>query len=536
MKAKVRVDHEQVVAAVNPMIFGQFIEHLGRCIYGGICDPGHPQSDKAGFRLDVIEKIKELNPPILRWPGGNFVSAYHWFDGVGPKDKRPRRQELAWGTVESNQFGTHEFIDLCRRINTEPYICVNLGWGTPEEAVNWLEYCNVKEGSHYAGLRKQNGATEPFGVKYWGLGNELYGTWQHGHCEAEEYAHKAAETAKMMKRLDDEVKFTWCGANNVDWDRRVLDYVYRKNYGLLADYFSLHRYDGCPTYYGTLLGAMDFEADIVALKGLINSIWKQYHPTKLPTIAVDEWNVWYRTLDEKPETSKYLRQGEGRLEELYNLRDAIYAGSALNMFIRHADRVTMANMAQMVNVIAPIYVTSKGSYYQPIFFPLKYYRQLHRPIAVSTHVRSDTLKITKEFEQSQVQKHADVVPGLWRAPGLRHGWQTHWQGKEFPLVDVAATRTHDGREMTISMVNRHDMEAIEVDMNLLDYAPRAARQVLISGPDPMGYMVIPSGPTVNDNDYNPEACTVMERAIEKISSRFTVEIPAHSIVILTLTS
>ncbi len=536
MAAKVRVDIERVCAQVDPMIYGQFIEHMGRAIYGGVYDPGNPLSDAEGFRRDVLAKIGELAPPVLRWPGGNFCSGYHWLDGVGPRERRPSRAELAWQTVESNQFGTHEFIALCRKIGAEPYICVNMGWGTPEEAVNWLEYCNSDADTFYASLRRKNGAKHPFGVIYWGLGNEIYGTWQHGHCEPEEYAHKAAETAKMMKRLDPHVRFIFCGANDFDWDRRVLEYLYRKGYASLVNYISLHRYDGCPTYYGALFATMDFEHDIVACKGLLAEIAKRYHPPSLPKIAFDEWNVWFRKTGDRQIAARYMREGEDLLEEFYNLRDALYVGSVLNIFIRNSDVVTMANMAQLVNVIAPIFATPQGSYRQPIFFPLKYYRAMHRELALDVYVESDTIVITPELEAEQWQRYEFEIPPHWKDIDLHsQPWAKRgWYGREFPLIDVAATRSKDSKKVVLSIVNRHERDDQQVEVNLFDYAPTTGQTITITGPEPTGYMLRASGPNVVDNEYDEGACTVVKSELKHVGSCFSLAIPAHSLTIVSL--
>ncbi len=182
--ALVKVDLARRLGVIDPKMYGMFIEHLGRCIYGGIYEAGSPLSDEHGFRQDVLEAVRRLRPPLLRWPGGNFVSNYHWLDGVGPKERRPVRAELAWNTTETNQVGTNEFMQYCRLLNTEPYLCVNLGTGTIEEAANWVEYCNRPVGTSYADLRAEHGYTEPHKVTYWGLGNELYGDWQIGHKTA----------------------------------------------------------------------------------------------------------------------------------------------------------------------------------------------------------------------------------------------------------------------------------------------------------------------------------------------------------------
>jgi alpha-N-arabinofuranosidase len=513
------------------MIFGQFLEHIGRAIYGGVYEPGNPLSDKDGFRLDVLEKIQELATPILRWPGGNFVSAYHWMDGIGPRANRPKRMELAWETVETNQFGTHDFIELCRRLGTEPYLSVNLGWGTPEESVNWLEYCNAKTDTAYANLRRTNGANEPFGVKYWGLGNEIYGTWQHGHCEPQEYAHKAAETAKMMRKMDASTRFIFCGANNTDWDYQVLDYLFRKGYDSLVDYLSLHRYDSGAGYYDVLIKTLDFENDVRGLEGILAMLEKKYSLRKHAMISIDEWNIWYRKTGDRTTASKYFRQGEDLLEEFYNLRDALYFGCSLNMFIRHADRVKMANVAQTVNVIAPIIATPKGSYYQPTFFPLKYYRRMHQALVLDVNVETDNLTMTRELEESErTNFFAKEMPPHWEG----YAWPKSWYGRELPLVDAAATRSEDGRTVTISLVNRHKDDAQPVEIDLFDFKPRTGCQVTITGPDPMGYMLSPSGPGVSDIDYHPEACTAKETSLNPSSGKWTIEVPPHAIVLVTV--
>ncbi len=540
MKSKIRIDVERVKGNVSPMIFGQFIEHMGRAIYGGVYEEGNPLSDKDGFRLDVIEKIKELSPPVLRWPGGNFASGYHWMDGIGPKENRPKKLELAWQTIESNRFGTDEFIELCRRIKSEPYICANLGWGSPEEATNWLEYCNADTDTYFANLRRENGADKPFDVKYWGLGNEIYGSWQHGHCEPEEYAHKAAEAAKMMKRTEYmgasvPIKFIVCGANNFDWDRRVLEYFYKKNYAELVDFISLHRYDSGPDYYRVLLGTIDFEHNIVACKGLIEELKKHYRTNKLPKIAFDEWNVWYKTTGERRIAKKYFRQGEDLLDELYCLRDALYVGSALNIFIRHCDIVEMANMAQLVNVIAPIFATPKESYRQPIFFPLKYYRAMHKELSLDINVISEQIAFDEKLLEEQVRKYEHNVPLHWKDSNieLRDSLKPYL-GRSLSVIDASATRSSDGKSIVVSIVNRDEDSNREVEIDLLDFAPRSGKRVVITGDEPMGTSIVPSGSSISDNDYNERACFVRESMMDKVSSRFTVELPAHSILLMEL--
>ena len=531
MKADIRIDSKKITGQVSPMIFGQFIEHMGRAIYGGIYEPGNPLSDKNGFRVDVIEKIKELNPPILRWPGGNFSSGYHWMDGIGPVDKRPVKMELAWETIETNQFGTHEFMQLCERIDTEPYVAVNLGWGTSEEAVNWLEYCNSNKDTYYANLRKQNKMEKSFDVKYWGLGNEIYGTWQHGHCEAEEYAAKSVETAKMMKKMDPEIRFIFCGANNSEWDRKVLDYLYKNGYASLVDYISLHRYDGGPGYYKTLLSTMDFERNVTAVEGLISMIENTYPGMHLPSIAVDEWNVWYRKSCDRRTAEKYFRKGENLLEEFYSLTDALYVGSVLNTFIRHCNTVKIANMAQMVNVIAPIWTTREGSFYQPIFFPMKYYRAWHNEHALDVTVESEKLTANTDIEQEEKERYGQYLPVHWENSDDAWKWPRHWFSKNFSYIDAAGTISSDRKKITVSIVNRHRDMDCKINLEIFGFCPQNCSRVLITGSEPMAAALMPGGDDISQTIHNPETCVVKEKTENNVRDK-NLEIPAHSILML----
>ncbi len=321
---RVRIDAGEITARVNPMIFGQFIEHLGRCIYGGIYEEDSPLSDERGFRKDVLSAVKRLNPPVLRWPGGNFVSSYHWEDGVGPKDQRPRRFDTAWFAVEPNRFGTNECMAYCRAIGDEPYLCINLGTGTIEEAANWVEYCNGTSDTYYANLRRKHGYREPHNVKYWGLGNEIYGTWQAGHKSAEDYAKVALEAAKMMKWIDPSIRLVACGAGDPQWDLTVLESL-----GAIVDYISVHFYTGSDDYYETLA-----------------SVKRAEHQLQLADSAIEI-------------AMSRIRGHEPRSVD-FPLREK---------------RVELAfDEWNMVNVIAPIHTNPQGMYLEPNFFPLELYR------------------------------------------------------------------------------------------------------------------------------------------------------------------
>ncbi|MCM8820808.1 MAG: alpha-N-arabinofuranosidase [Candidatus Omnitrophica bacterium] len=358
------------VGKVDEKIFGGFLEHLGRAVYQGIYDPKSAKADEDGFCKDVMEALKKLNISVMRWPGGNFASGYHWLDGVGPKGKRHTVRDLAWQSIEPNQFGTDEFIKLCRKMKWSPMITVNLGTGTPEEAGNWVEYCNLPPGTRYADMREENGNSNPHNVKLWCLGNEMDGLWQLGHLPAEHYSIKAQQAAKIMKDVDKSIELVVCGSCSItmptymEWDRVVLEYTWD-----FVDYISLHRYVG------------NHNNDTSDFLAVTNSVDKQIEEmayacrfvqakkrSKKPIyLCFDEWNVWYKN---------YESDGKGKfaphlLEEIYNLEDALVVSGFLNSFIRHSDVVKIANIAQIVNVIAPVLTKDDDILIQSIFYPFE---------------------------------------------------------------------------------------------------------------------------------------------------------------------
>ena len=355
------------IGEVSPLIFGGFLEHLGRSIYTGVYDPDSAHADGDGLRQDVIEALRELEMTIVRYPGGNFVSGYHWRDGVGPKESRPTVRELAWQSIEPNTFGTDEFVKLCRQVGWQPMIAVNLGTGSPEEARDWVEYCNAPIGTRYADERATNGSAEPFGVPIWCLGNEMDGPWQLGHVPADQYAIRAQQAAKMMKDCDASIATVACGSSGsqmptfLEWDRQVLEHL-----GGLADYVSLHRYvgnrDGNSADYLAISNSIDKQ--IEAVDACTRLVAEQRRASGRAWLCFDEWNVWYRARG----------QGGGRgtfapplLEERYNLEDALVVAMFLMSFIRHADCVKIANLAQLVNVIGPVMTRGDELFKQTIF-------------------------------------------------------------------------------------------------------------------------------------------------------------------------
>jgi alpha-N-arabinofuranosidase len=371
-QARIKIDTDRVIGEVHPHVFGNFAEHLGRCIYGGLFEEASSLADEKGYRKDVMEAIKGLGVTLLRWPGGNFVSGYNWKDGIGPYNFRPARPEGAWGSVETNRFGTDEFLQYCERVGTEPYICVNTGLGTIEDARHWVEYTNGDLNTYWAKQRRANGRAKPYNVKYWGLGNEIDGPWQLGHKNAEDYTKFALETAKAMRRVDPSIKLIASGSSNfrpgwdwIGWNRAVLEKLSNE-----IDYISLHTYIGNRdnNLEKFLSASADIDHRIEVVEGLITAAQSGKPNARPIYIAYDEWNVWYRARGSSEHAT-----GATRLEEIYNFEDALAMGMFLNSFLRHADTVKMANLAQVVNVIAPIFTNEKGLFLQPIYFPIAEY-------------------------------------------------------------------------------------------------------------------------------------------------------------------
>jgi alpha-L-arabinofuranosidase len=415
--ASIDVMVNRPLGTIDRRIFGGFIEHLGRCIYTGVYDEGSPLADDQGFRKDVLDAVRGLAPPQVRWPGGNFVSNYHWTDGIGPVDQRPRKLELAWHTEESNRFGTDEFMAWCQAVGTEPVICLNMGTGTMEEALAWIEYCNGTGNTYWASKRRENGHPEPYNVRMWGLGNEMYGEWQVGHRTAEDYVATAKVWGRAIKRLDPELSLVSCGNQGInDWDQIVID-------GLapIIDYHSLHLYTGSDDYWTNVLAPHYTERMLGLVRELIDRARYRQRINREINVAYDEWNVWFRTDD-------------GQLEERYNLSDTLAVATFLNIFVRRSRTVKVANFAQLVNVIAPIVTSPQGMLLQGIYHPLQLMSRATREITVDTFVKSGA--------------HAHVDP-----PGQR--WRHRVGGLgPFQFLDVAASRDAGARQLTLSVVNR----------------------------------------------------------------------------------
>ena len=406
LSARIHIDPERVIAPIDPKIYGNFTEHLGRCIEGGIFDEGSPLSDTNGYRRDVLEAARNLHVTLLRWPGGNFSSNYNWMDGIGPRDQRPKRLEMAWHTVEDNRFGTHEFLNYAELLGTEPYICANFGTGSWTEAQQWVEYCNLATDTAMTARRRKNGRDKPWKVTYWGLGNEMDGPWQMGHRSAEDYGKFALEGAKLMKWTDPSVKLIAAGSSNfatregwTGWNRTVLEYL--KDH---ADYISLHSYVGNyeDDYLAFAASSLDLKIASAPPKDSSAVSSRRARPGKSTSHSTNTTSG----------TGREGRKRTGRriLEEIYNLEDALVIATMLNAFIKNAHIVKIANMAQLVNVIAPIFTNEKDLFLQTIYYPLQLFAAnthgtalefswtgQHTPRSASTSPLSRCLRVVEQW-------------------------------------------------------------------------------------------------------------------------------------------
>lgn len=398
MKAKLTAHKSFAVGEIDKRIYGSFVEHLGRCVYGGIYDPTHASADENGFRGDVIELVKKLNVPIVRYPGGNFVSGYNWEDGIGDKSKRPRKLDLAWQSVETNQVGTDDFVKWADKAGAEVMMAVNLGTRGPKEAMELLEYCNGTTDTYFANLRRKNGYEKPFGIKTWCLGNEMDGPWQTCGKSADEYGRVAFETAKVMKWIDPTVELVACGSSNYNmntfgnWEFTTLSYAYDK-----VDYISMHQYydnakNNTPDFLGRSVHLDEFIKSVAAICDTVKAI---KHSDKTVNLSLDEWNIWYHSNGEKSEP---WQVGPALLEDVYNFEDALLVGCILTTLHNNCDRVKMACMAQLVNVIAPIMTENGGAAWaQTIFYPLAYTSNEGRGTALKPIIECDSYKTTDKF-------------------------------------------------------------------------------------------------------------------------------------------
>jgi alpha-N-arabinofuranosidase len=457
--ASLVLDPAYAVGPVPRRLFGTFVEHMGRCVYTGLYEPGHPRADDSGLREDVLALTRELAPTVVRYPGGNFVSNYRWQDGIGPKAERPTRLDLAWHSIETNEFGLHEFADWAGRAGAEIMLAVNLGTRGLLEACELLEYANHPGGSYWSDRRITNGARDPFGIKLWCLGNEMDGPWQVGHKTAHEYGRLANETCKAMRLIDSKIELVACGSSNSSmptfgsWESTVLEHCYET-----VDYVSLHAYyeelDGDPLSF--LASSMDMDRFIESVLATSDAVGARLKSRKRLNLSFDEWNVWYASRfsgdGPQPGDTPWL-QHPRLIEDDYSITDAVVVGTLLNSLLRHGDRVTVACQAQLINVIGLLRSEPGGeAWKQTIAYPFEQMRHMARGQIVQVIAHSD------RYDSAS---YTDV-----------------------PLVDSSATYDAETGRAALFVVNRSlsDSATLTVDLRGISAKRVLASRILCAQP------------------------------------------------------
>jgi alpha-N-arabinofuranosidase len=442
------------IAPVDRRLFGSFVEHMGRCVYGGIYEPGHGESDADGNRLDVVKLVRDLGVGVVRYPGGNFVSGYRWEDGVGPVADRPRRLDLAWRSIETNEFGLNEFMGWAKLAQVEPMMAVNLGTRGIQEACDLLEYANHPGGTYFSDQRRSHGVEQPHGIKLWCLGNEMDGPWQIGHTSAEDYGRSAAQTAKAMRQVDPGIELVACGSSNANmptfgqWEATVLDHTFEH-----VDYISLHAYyeQHGADRASFLAAATGMDRFIDGVVATADHVAAKKKSRKRLMLSFDEWNLWQESRF-AGHTNLDWERAPRLIEDTYTVQDAVVFGSLLMSLLRHADRVAIACLAQLVNVIGPIRAEpDRPAWAQTIFHPFA---------LTARHARGDVLRVETSTDRYDTAEQGDV-----------------------PLVDVVATHDGETGEVTVFAMNRHTAEPARVDIDLRAFGDLAVAEHLYLGGD-----------------------------------------------------
>lgn len=509
---RVAIDSDRQIAPISPHLFGSFLEHLGRAIYEGIYDPGSKLADSNGFRTDVMKEVQELRVPIIRYPGGNFVSGYHWLDGVGPRKNRPAVLDRAWNTLETNQFGTNEFVTWARQVGAEPLFGLNFGTGSAEDAAALVEYCNVAKGTKWSELRRSHGYDQPHGVKVWCVGNEMDGPWQIGHMPAREYGIKAVDAARQMRAVDPSIKLVACGSSGpfmptyIDWDRTVLEECYDE-----VDGISLHRYwgnDEETNKDSSIFLAMNLAMDrqIREIAAVCDVVQARKRSNKQLHLSFDEWNVWYRA------RSGDAVNGHGKpaphlLEEQYNLEDALVVGGLANSLIRHSDRVKIACLAQLVNVIAPLMTNENGVLRQTIYYPYAWALKYGRGRAISLNPEGPTYPVAS-------LGHPVESTGL-PSPGFG----------DVPYLDVVATLEPDKKTATLLVLNRDLEKSRTLEILWRDLTPSSV----------IAFETITGSDLKAVNTFaDPKRVLPQKLESPRLGSKMSVDFPAKSYSVLAL--
>jgi alpha-N-arabinofuranosidase len=506
--ARALVQQPPVRADFDRRVLGAFLEHLGRAVYTGVYQPGSPLADSSGFRSDVVREVKELGVPIVRYPGGNFVSGYNWLDGVGPKPQRPTVLERAWNSMETNQFGTNEFVDWCRLVGSEPLLGMNFGTGSAEMAVAYVEYCNYERGTKWSDLRRSHGYEKPHNVRYWCLGNEMDGPWQIGQMQAREYGRKARDAARQMRVIDGNLQLIACGSSGTNmpqyliWDREVLEECYDQ-----VDGISLHAYYGntpaltrnsTPRY---LAMNLDMDRQIREVAAVCDYVQGLRRSSKRLWLSFDEWNVWYRARSGDAVNGR--RQFAPKLlEEVYNLEDALLVGGFVNTLLRNADRVRVGCLAQLVNVIAPLVTNDTGVLRQSTVFPYAWALRYARGRVLDMRVVSDTYPITAAGLQADFARNDQV-----------------------PFVDVVATLDAQAGQACVLMLNRDLDGERELALEWRDITPtRVLTCETLTGPDLKAFNTFEQPRRVAPQRLEPPAA----------GARMTFKLPAGSYTVAQL--
>jgi alpha-N-arabinofuranosidase len=441
LKTRIIADRDFVISSLDRRVFGTFVEHMGRSVYGGIYEPQHPTADEHGFRGDVLALTRELGPTIVRYPGGNFLSGYDWEDGVGPKEQRPTRLDLAWGSTETNEFGTNEFMDWCRAARIEPMFAVNMGTRGPDAARQLVEYCNHPGGTYWSDLRRSHGYEQPHDIRFWCIGNEMDGPWQICRKTAGEYGRIAQEAGKVMRWVDPAIELAACGSSQramptyASWEYEVLDHCFDE-----VDFISLHAYfrndsDDIRNYFTVIEDLDSFIKEVAAICDAVAA--KRRSPKRI-MLSLDEWNVWYKAHTPEDLRKPGWPEAPRLIEEVYNVEDALVVGGALITMINNADRLKAACMAQLVNVIGPIMTEPGGAAWrQTIFHPFA---------QAARHARGDVLRTKIETETFAAESRADL-----------------------PCVLASVIHNPQSGETTILALNRHASEAIAVEIELRSF-------------------------------------------------------------------
>lgn len=510
---RVVIDSTRQIAPINPHIYGSFLEHLGRAIYEGIYDPHSKFADSNGFRTDVMAEVKQLGVPIIRYPGGNFVSGYHWLDGVGPKKNRPTVLDRAWNTLEPNQFGTDDFITWAREVGAEPLFGLNFGTASAEDAAALVEYCNVEKGTKWSELRRSHGYEQPHNVKFWCVGNEMDGPWQIGHMDARDYGMKAADAARQMRAVDPTVNLVACGSSGpfmptyIEWDRTVLEECYDD-----VDAISLHRYWGNTeetNHDSQIYMAMNLAMDrqIEEIVDVCDEVRAHKRSGKQLFLSFDEWNVWYRARS-GDDVNGHGKFAPHLLEEQYNLEDALLVGGLANSLMRHSDRVKLACLAQLVNVIAPIMTNEDGILRQTIYYPYAW---------ALKYAHGNALSIAPEGPGYQVASLGRPIESIGLpVPGFG----------EVPWLDVTAVWDEQKHAATLFVLNRDLAKERELEIVWRDLTPTGVTTFeTLTGPD------------LKALNTFADPKKVMPQTLEnpKTGSSMTMKLPARSYSVLSLT-